>query len=27
LHFKDVELRYARLARAIALEGAQRPES
>jgi hypothetical protein len=27
LHFRDVELRYARLARAIALEGAQRPES
>jgi hypothetical protein len=26
LHFRDVELRYARLARAIALEGAQRPE-
>ena len=27
LHFRDVELRYARLARAIALEGAQRPEN
>jgi len=27
LHFRDVELRYTRLARAIALEGAQRPES
>ncbi len=26
LHFRDVELRYTRLARAIALEGAQRPE-
>ncbi|HEY7053180.1 MAG TPA: DUF2304 domain-containing protein [Mycobacterium sp.] len=25
LHFRDVELRYTRLARAIALEGAQRP--
>jgi hypothetical protein len=27
LHFRDVELRYARLARAIALEGAQRPDN
>ncbi len=27
LRFKDLELRYARLARAIALEGAQAPES
>jgi small membrane protein len=27
LHFRDVELRYARLARAIALEGAQKPEN
>lgn len=27
LHFRDVELRYARLARAIALEGARRPEN
>jgi hypothetical protein len=26
LRFKDLELRYARLARAVALEGAQRPE-
>jgi len=26
LRFKDLELRYARLARAIALEGAQQPE-
>ena len=26
LHFRDIELRYARLARAIALENAQRPE-
>jgi uncharacterized membrane protein YGL010W len=26
LRFKDLELRYARLARAIALEGAQTPE-
>ena len=26
LRFKDLELRYARLARAIALEGAQPPE-
>jgi hypothetical protein len=26
LHFKDVELRYTALARAIALESAQRPE-
>jgi hypothetical protein len=26
LHFRDVELRYTRLARAIALESAQRPE-
>ena len=25
LHFRDVELRYTRLARAIALEGARRP--
>ncbi|MDT5090730.1 MAG: small rane protein [Mycobacterium sp.] len=25
LHFRDVELRYTRLARAIALEGAERP--
>jgi hypothetical protein len=27
LRFKDLELRYARLARAIAIEGAQAPES
>ena len=27
LHFRDVELRYARLARAVALEGAQRPDN
>jgi small membrane protein len=27
LRFKDLELRYARLARAVALEGAQTPES
>jgi len=27
LHFRDVELRYTRLARAIALESAQRPEN
>jgi len=26
LRFKDLELRYARLARAVALEGAQTPE-
>ena len=26
LRFKDLELRYARLARAVALEGAQAPE-
>jgi len=26
MRFKDLELRYARLARAIALEGAQKPE-
>ena len=26
MRFRDVELRYARLARAIALEGAKRPE-
>ena len=26
LRFKDLELRYARLARAVALEGAQQPE-
>jgi hypothetical protein len=26
LRFKDLELRYARLARAVALEGAHRPE-
>jgi hypothetical protein len=26
LRFKDLELRYARLARAVALEGAQVPE-
>jgi hypothetical protein len=26
LRFKDLELRYARLARSIALEGAQPPE-
>jgi hypothetical protein len=26
LHFRDVELRYTRLARAIALESAQRPQ-
>ncbi|MGH3530303.1 MAG: DUF2304 domain-containing protein, partial [Mycobacterium sp.] len=26
MRFKDLELRYARLARAIALEGAQPPE-
>jgi hypothetical protein len=26
MRFKDLELRYARLARAIALEGAQAPE-
>jgi small membrane protein len=26
LRFKDLEVRYARLARAVALEGAQRPE-
>jgi hypothetical protein len=26
MRFRDVELRYARLARAIALEGAQKPE-
>jgi hypothetical protein len=26
LRFKDLELRYARLARAVALEGAQPPE-
>jgi small membrane protein len=27
MRFKDLELRYARLARAVALEGAQAPES
>jgi hypothetical protein len=27
LRFKDLELRYARLARAVALEGAQQPEA
>jgi small membrane protein len=27
LRFKDLELRYARLARAIALDGAQTPDS
>src|SRR5271169_206206 len=27
MRFKDLELRYARLARAVALEGAQRPEA
>jgi small membrane protein len=26
MRFKDLELRYARLARAVALEGAQEPE-
>ena len=26
LRFKDLELRYARLARAVAIEGAQAPE-
>jgi hypothetical protein len=26
MRFKDLELRYARLARAVALEGAQAPE-